>query len=183
MLKYGRMKRITCLFCLCPLILSAQETDIFKMMLKETLKPELSTNFMLDFSDSVFSLKPFRLDATKEFIPRLGFNYEANSLLIAISKEDYKLHESKTISPYLLAPYTNQNKNKPNPYEDKAAKELITKVVATPADNAIMINPVLIIVFLMKAGVIPDEPFISKPSRKERMLKTITQDVYHIDDY
>ena len=171
--------RIVWLFLLSPLILPAQETDLFKRLLKETLRPELSLDFSLDFSDSIFLRKPIRLDATKEYLPHLGFNYEQNRLLLSY-KEDFTFPKPLKISPYLTAPYSNQDKYDPNSTETTG--EVITNVVLYPIGSVIMLNPVAFFDFLMRAGVLPDEPFVPKKSRKERMLKTITQDVYHIDD-
>jgi len=173
------MKQIGLLLYLCPLILSAQETDIFKQMLKETLKPEFRMNFSLDFSDSVLSLKPIQLDATKKYMPHLGNNYKENQLILS-SVKDYQSMKFDAISPYLTMPYTNRNKFDPNATETTG--DVIANVVLTPVGSIIMINPVVLINFLIRAGAIPVEPFVPKLSRKERMLKTITKDVYHIDD-
>jgi len=173
------MKLFSWLFCLCPLLLSAQESDLFKLMLKETLRPELSLEFSLDFSDSIFLRKPLQFDITKDYLPRLGFNYKSNRLILSY-KEDVALVKPQTISPYLTAPYSNWEKFDPNSTE--TTNDAIANVVLTPLASIIMINPLVFFDFLMRAGVLPNEPFVSKKSRKERRLKTITQDVYHIDD-
>ena len=178
------MKRIVWLFCLCPLILSAQETDIFKLMLKESMKPEIPLNFSLNVSDSIlfnplFLRKPLRLDATKEFIPSLSFNYNENSLLRSFL-EDYTSLKPRAISPYLLASFSNQEKDDSNMPETVGG--VIVDVVVTPLASIVMINPAEFFNYLMQIGVLSDKPFVPKQSRKERMLKTITKDVYHIDD-
>ena len=172
--------RIVWLFLLSPLILTAQESDLFKQLLKETLRPEFSMDFLLDFSDSIFFREPIRLDATKEYIPRLGFNYELNRLLLSY-KEDQAYPKSKTVSPYLTAPYTNREEYDPNSTETTG--DVITNVVLYPIGSVIMLNPVAFFDYLMRVGVLSDEPFVPKKSKKERMLKTITQDIYHIDDH
>jgi len=127
----------------------------------------------------MFPGKPLLWDAAKEYIPRLGFNYKENSLLLSF-REEYSSMNSKEISPYLKAGL----KLKPvDPYSTETANDAFTNVVITPLASIIMINPVELFNYLMRAGVLSDEPFVPKPSKKERMLKTITQDVYHINDY
>jgi len=172
------MKRIGfLLFYLCPFIISAQEQDIFKMMLKESLKPELPSNFYFDFSDSIFSGRPARrLDAANDYIPRMGYK---EIYLFRSYREDSPV-KPQTISPYLTAPYTNQEKFDPNSTE--TTNDVIANVVLTPLASIAMINPVGLFDYLMRIGVLPNEPFVPKKSKKERMLKTITKDVYHIDD-
>ena len=173
------MKRIIWLFCFSALTLSAQESDFFKRMLKETLRPTLPLNFSLDYSDSLFLRKPLLFDVTKEPLPRLGFNYKQNLLLLSY-KEDFTSPKPLKISPYLTAPYTNQEKFDRNSTE--TTSDVIANVVLTPLASIIMLRPLILFDYLMRAGVLPDEPFVPKKSKKERMLKTITQDVYHIDD-
>jgi len=175
------MKRIFWLFwifCLCPLLLSAQESDLFKRLLKETLKTERPFTFSLNFSDSIFPGKYLQLDATKKYIPRLGFNSKENQFLLS-GIEEYNAMKPDAISPYLKASLTIKK------YDDlpQTGSEAIVNVVVTPLASIIMINPVEFFHYLMRIGVLSDDPFVPKPSRKERMLKTITQDVYHIDDY
>ena len=156
-------------------MLSAQETDLYKSLLKETLKPESSLIFSSDFSDSISVKKPIRLDATKKYIPRLGFNYKLNALTLSYEK-DYTFVEPYTISHYLTA---NLKLEIVDPSATEAANNAFANVVLTPVCSAIMINPAEFLRFLMQIGVLSDKPFVPK---KERMLKTITQDVYHIDD-
>jgi hypothetical protein len=59
---------------------------------------------------------------------------------------------------------------------------VIANVVLYPIGSVILLNPVGLFDYLMRIGVLPNEPFVPKKSKKERMLKTITKDVYHIDD-
>jgi hypothetical protein len=90
--------RIVWLFCLSPWVLPAQESDIYKRMLKETLRPDILLDFSLDFSDFVFLRESIRLDATKEYLPRLSFNYKQNLLLLSY-KEDFTFPKPLKISP------------------------------------------------------------------------------------
>ena len=160
-------------------MLPAQDLDLFGLLRKETLRPEFSMNLSLHFSDSIFLGKPVRLDATKEYIPRLGFNYKQNLLLLSF-KEDFSFEQPLKISPYLTAPYSNQIKYDLNSTE--TIGEVITNVVLYPIGCVVLLNPLALFDYLMRIGVLPDEPLVPKKSKKERMLKTITQDVYHIDD-
>jgi len=173
------MKQIGWLFCLFPLLLSAQESNMFKQILKESLNPKLIPDFSVDFSDSVFLRKPKQLDATKDYIPCLGFNYKENQLLLLSCKEDNQFLNLKTISPYLTAPYTNQEKFDPNSTE--TTNDVIANVVLTPIGSIILLNPVALLDYLMRAGALPNEPFVPKKSKKAKKLKEIL-DVYHIND-
>jgi hypothetical protein len=174
------MKRIVWFFCLYPLILSAQESDIFKQILKETLRPELSADYSSDFPDSIFLKTPIRLDATKRYIPRLGFNHNEN-LLLLFAMENFTYLKPQTLPPNLFAPYTNQKKFDLNSTETTG--DVVANVILTPLAAIIMINPMVLFDYLTRAGILPNDPFVPKKSKKERMLKTITKDVYHIDDY
>ena len=178
-MKHFSSFRIIGLFCLSPLILSAQESDLFKRMLRETLRSDIPLNFSLDFSDPIFLREPIRLDAIKHPLPSLGFDYKLNYLLLSY-KEEQIFPKPKTISPFLTAPYTNQKKYDPNSTETTG--DVIANVVLYPIGSIVMLNPLGLFDYLMRAGVLPSEPFVPKKSKKERTLKTITQDVYHIDD-
>jgi len=168
------------LFCLFTMVLSAQETDIYKRMLKETLRPNLSMSLSLDFSDSIFVKKTIQLDATKQYLPHLGFNYKLNLLLLSYYSETPALPKPPKISPYLTTPYSNHKKY--DPVDMETTGDVIANVVLDPLCSIIMINPLELFSFLMRCGILPSEPAVPPKSRKERMLKTITQDVYHIDD-
>jgi len=153
-------------------------------MLKETMKPEVHLNFSLNASDSIlfnplFLRKPLQLDATKEFVPSFSFNYKENCLLRSFLA-DYSSLKPRAISPFLLASFSNQEKDDSNSPETVGG--VIVDVVVTPLASIIMINPGVFFNYLMQIGVLSNKPFVPKPSRKERMLKTITKDVYHIDD-
>ena len=174
------MKRIVLLFCLFPFLLSAQETDILKLMIKETLKSEFLLDFSHNFSDSTFLRKPLPLDATKEYIPRMGFNYKINQLLL-FSFNDPSFSKSQEISNHITTLWANREKF--DSYSIETPNDVVSNYVLTPIACIIMINPFVFIDCLFKTGIIPNDPYIPKKSRKERMLKIITQDVYHIDDY
>jgi len=155
-------------------MLSAQESDIFKSILKEARRPKLSMDLLLDFSDSILFRK--RLDATKDYLPHVGFNYGKDSLFFSYM-EFIKSQKSSVISPYL----TFSNKGEDNTPESVGVA--VVDIVVTPLASIIMLNPIAFFNYLMQTGILPNEPFVPRPSRKERMLKTITQDVYHINDY
>ena len=166
---------IVLLLCIRPLILSAQDSDIFKLIQKEMLQPDLSMDLSNDFQDSIFFRKAIKLDATKQYIPRLGFNYKFNCMLLFLS-ENQSFKNNKIESLRLPASYYyNLNSTETN-------GEVISNVVIYPIGSVILLNPVAFFDFLMRIGILPNDPLVPKMSRKERMLKTITQDVYHIDD-
>lgn len=177
--KNRRMKRIIWLFCLSPLLLSAQKVELFKGILKESLRPEFSVNLSLDFSDSMPLKKPKKWDITKDYIPSLGFNYKQNYLYL-LYKEDFTYPKPLTVSPHLTAPYSNEEKYDPNSTETTG--DVIANVILYPIGSVVTLNPIALFDYMMRIGILPDDPFVPKKSRKARMLKTITQDVYHIDD-
>jgi hypothetical protein len=94
--------------------------------------------------------------------------------------ENSTFSSSKKISPYLLTPYSHTKKFylNTNPVDNNT---FIPKDLC-PLCNIIMINPLELINFLMQAGVLPNNPYVPKKNKKERMLKTIVKDVYHIGD-
>lgn len=169
--------RIGLLFYLIPLVLSAQESDLFNRLLKETLRPNFPLS--LDFSDTVFQKKLIRLDVTKEPLPTLGFNYKQN-LLFFYSGEDFTFPKPHKISPCLTMFYSNHNKFDPNSTETTG--DVIANVALCPLANIIMINPMGLLDFMKRTGLLSDKPFVLKKNKRERMLKIITQDVYHIND-
>ena len=117
------------------------------------------------------------LDATKNYIPRMDYK---EIYLFLSYKEDFTSIKPHTISPYLKA---GLKLKAIDIYSTETANDAFVNVVITPLASIIMINPVEFLNYLMRAGVLPNEPFVPKQSRKARMLKTITKDVYHIDDY
>jgi hypothetical protein len=166
---------------LIAMTLSAQESDLYNRMLGETFHSQIPMDLTLDFSDSIFINKPLQLDATKQFLPHLGFNYKLNKLLL------FNLNNSAFPSPKKISPnLMTFSLNKKNFYLNIDPPLKNTPVVfKDPSQrfNSFMINPLVIVGFLMQAGIIPDHPYVPKKSKKERMLKTIVKDVYHIDDY
>jgi len=158
--------------------MSAQESDMLKIMMKETIKPDLLLDFSHDFSDSIIQKKIILLDATKEYMPRIGFNHKINQILL-YDRKDNLLEKSHTISINLMAVYNNQKKFDPNSTE--TVGDVVANYALAPVASIIMINPLEFFNFLMRAGVLPKDPFVPKQSRKERMLKTI-KEIYKIED-
>ena len=173
------MKQFCWIFCLYPFVLSAQESGTVKIILKETSKPGYSLDLSFDSDNFRFPKKPMQWDITKDYIPRLGFNRKENLLFFSY-EEDFSFMKRRTISPYLTAPYTKDERYETNSTEETV--NAVTDIVVTPLASIIMVNPVAFFDYLIRIGVLPGEPFVPKKSKKERMLKTITRDVYHIDD-
>ena len=146
--------------------------------MRETIKQDLTLKLSLDYSDSIFNKKPLVLDATKKYIPRMGFNYRVNQILLYY-EEDPVFEKSQTISQNIAAVYNSQKKL--NLSSTETVSDVVANYVLTPAASVIMVNPLAFFDFLMRVGVLPNDPFIPKKSRKERMLKTI-KDIYLIDD-
>jgi hypothetical protein len=101
-------------------------------------------------------------------------------LLFPTDNNRFSTEKKLKISPYLTMPYTNQQN-----YNSKAT-EITSKAISNVGNRlpgaTITINPIALVIFLMQTGILPDEPSVPTVDKRKKKLKTITQDVYHIDD-
>jgi hypothetical protein len=164
--------------------LAAQKTDMYRDILKESLKPNFKLDSTLMKLDSIsykklifFDSDTINLDTVN--LTGLALQYRLN-YMYDMYISDLPPREKMTISPYLTMPYTNQSVYDPKSTETTGA--IISNALLRPIAAVIMINPVELFQYLMRIGVLPDEPFVPTVSRREQTRRTITKDVYHIDD-
>ncbi|GHT85754.1 hypothetical protein FACS18947_4900 [Bacteroidia bacterium] len=175
------------LFSLTSLSLAAQEQDLLKHILKESLKPDLLLELKPMDLDTAIHLnlrkKQIVLDVNKAPLPIATFNPFLDSLA---NNYDLSFFESPKliVSPNLFMPYTNPKQHAPI---DKMDGYIVLKPRPDAGATHFMVsvNPVAIVSaavsYLMKAGVIPNEPFVPKMSKKQKALKNI-KEIYQIDD-
>jgi hypothetical protein len=168
------------LFYLTSLSLVAQETDFLKDILRESLKPEFALDRSLFLPDTSFAPKIIVPNPIMHPLPIATYNHRFDSLFNAyqaIYKEDQPL----TIAPYMYAPYTNQSIHTMKPTEASLRYQPETPRPIAVASNW-MINPVALTFLLLKVtGALPETSVLKKNDRQKK-VKTITRDVYHIDD-
>lgn len=159
--------------------LAAQENDLYKLILKESLEYDLILDHQELNLNPEFSKELIIWDVNKQPLPKLGYNHKLNTFLLHY--KDSILSREFTISPFATMRYTNEYIYDPNATETDG--EVLTNVILYPLTSIGLLNFNALFDFMIRAGIIPyDDPIISKKSKKERALKTITQDIYHIDD-
>jgi hypothetical protein len=171
--------KLVLLFSLVNLSLAAQERDFLRNILKESLKTDFILDPMTSKLDTFSYKRLIILDVNKEPLPIVTFNRQLDSLFFNykyVSSSD----KNQTISPYATMFYTNQQNYDRNATETTG--DIVGNVVLFPLASIIMLNPFALADYLMRVGILPDEPFVPKTSKKQQTLKTINHDVYHIDD-
>jgi hypothetical protein len=163
------------LFLLLSSFLSAQENDFYKQIIKESI----NLDFLLDpmnmnpnlLKDSTSNY--IVLDVNKNPLPHIGYNYKLNSLLLH-HKDSLPLEKQWTVSPNVMAPYTNQEHFDPNSTE--TIGDIIANGILTPlAALTVNPNPIIIFHYLMRIGVLSDEPFVPKEKKKDKALREIKE--------
>jgi hypothetical protein len=173
--------KLIVLFSIVSLPLAAQEQDLLKSILKESLKPDLLMELKPISLDSAFLKKQIIFDVNKAPLPIATFNPKLDSL---INNYDLPFQEINTlaISPNLFMPYTNPKRHDP---VDKMNGYIELKPRPDAGATQVMISPIVLagvaIKYLMEAGVIPNKPDVSKKSKKEKALRAI-KEVYQIED-
>jgi hypothetical protein len=150
----------------------AQENDFYKRLIKESLiinKDFFLESMPVDLSNDSAS-NYINLDANKMYIPNLGFNYKQNSLYLSY-KDSLPLKEEWTISPWLTANYTNLEQFDSTSTERTG--DIIANGILTPLMSVLTLKPTVLALYLMQIGVLSDEPFVSRESKKERALREI----------
>ncbi|MDR2056747.1 MAG: hypothetical protein LBP83_00380 [Dysgonamonadaceae bacterium] len=166
-------------FLLSVCFIFAQENDLYKRLIKESVT--INKDFLLDpihrdlfINDSISGY--IELNVNKKPIPLLGFNYKQNSLYLHY-KDSLPLKKQETISPYATANYTNQERFSPSSTETTG--DIIANGFLTPLLG--ILKPEVLVYYLMRIGVLSDEPFVSKESKKKKALREI-KNVYGIED-
>ncbi|MDR2087560.1 MAG: hypothetical protein LBP72_10385 [Dysgonamonadaceae bacterium] len=169
---FNRKVFCTGIFLLSVGFIFAQENDLYKRLIKESIT--IDKDFLLKplhedlFSDSVSGY--IELDVNKNPLPILGFNYKQNSLFLHY-KDSLPIDREWIISPCLTKTYTNQKHFDPSSTETTG--DIIANGILTPLLSIVALKPDVLAFYLMRIGVLSDEPFVPKESRKQKALREI----------
>jgi hypothetical protein len=175
----GKRLYIVALFVAVTASLTAQEIDIYKQLLKESIQMDFKKEWMEMPSKPDSITEYIELDVNKNPLPPMGFNYKQNSLFLHY-KDSLPIDTPMTISPSVTAAYTNPI------YDETAAppiynyQNMIPDVTYRHLSGAGFLNLSGLIQLVI--SLISDEnestPHLSK---HEKALKHITEDIYPID--
>ncbi|MDL2257033.1 hypothetical protein LJC06_02365 [Bacteroidales bacterium OttesenSCG-928-I14] len=160
---------------------SAQENrDFMKDMMKENMKMEIMMEFMKPEIklDTISSSAPrvIKLNVNKKPLPVLGFNYKLNAFSIDYSlnyKDTIPLVPEYKISPSLFLPYSNIDEY--DPYSTETITDIVANGVLTPLLAIPKLDIFLLANYLMKIGVLPDDPFNPTERKKAKALREIKE--------
>jgi hypothetical protein len=107
----------------------------------------------------------------------MGFNYKQNSLYLHY-KDSLPLETEMTVSPYLTI---GNREEKFDPASTETNSDIMVNGFLTPLFGLLTLKPDVLALYLMRIGVLSDEPFVSRESRKQRALREI-KTVYDIND-
>ncbi|MDR0798201.1 MAG: hypothetical protein LBN18_00350 [Dysgonamonadaceae bacterium] len=161
------------------LSLAAQERSFYQQMIKESI----DMNMLLDpvkpgvSNDSASGV--IELNVNKKPLAMMGYNFRQNSLFLHY-KDSLPLEKQWTISPALTAAYTNTQEFNPNATETTG--DVLGNVILTPLAGLLNPNPLLIFNYLMRIGILSDEPFVPREKKKEKALREITECIYPIQE-
>lgn len=187
------------LLLLSPDFLFAQNRDYLRDIVKESLKvdffsetPELKSTLpdrsdslfydRFDMADSiVFSVNRTFTDSALFSYRDLVLRYRARILFPDLDELNLLERPALAVSPWLTTPYTNQLSADLSSTETDG--EVFAHVFLVPLLSVGLINFNGMFDYLIRTGVIPyDDPVIPRKSRKEKNLREIVRDIYHIDD-
>lgn len=164
-------------FSIVSVDLSAQEYNPYKDLIKESINLDAIMNLM-DSEVHMDSLSRYiELDVNKKPLLVLGYNYELNSLILN-HKDSLSFEPKYSISPAAYAFYTNTQSFDPNSTE--TATDIIANGILTPIGALATFNILALADYLMRIGLLPSEPFVSKQAKSEKTLKEI-KSIYNID--
>jgi hypothetical protein len=162
------------LFLSATLPLAAQEMDLFKDILKESLKPDFLKAALTDVDsielDSIHSKKIVYFEPDSTLSPW------ARRYQMAYMFRMYERLLSEKDTMMISIPFTYLK----GPAIDKIAGYIDGKPMPDSRAVLVAVDPVVIFSLLMKAGVLSNEPFVPRESRKAKNLRIITQEVYHV---
>lgn len=154
------------------LSVSSQSSDIYKQLIKESIDKDII--FQLTLPEPKYSphSEPvvIELDVKKKPLPVLGYNYKQNSLYLHY-KEPPPVRNEYTVSPYALG-YGFRNEAF-NPSSTETTGDIIANGILTPLAAVGTFNIIVLADYLMRIGVLPDEPFVSKEKKKDKALREI----------
>jgi hypothetical protein len=170
---------------------AAQETNIYNQILKESLKMDfLKADIPLEI-DSSINLQISK-DINEENMYRMLFQHRINFLLpneniIHFEDKTPKLSSAATSFFYTNPKNKSWDKGKFNG-DGTFSGEFATKkdILESKATRVMVSIPELIlfpVLIAAEAGLIPIENInVPKESEKDKTLKTIKEDVYHIEE-
>lgn len=177
--KKGNCLAFLLLFVLSLSFCSAQENDIYKMLLKESI----NMDFILDHGkiDKTIENREdhyVELNVNKKPLVMLGYNYKLNSLLLNY-KDSLQLEPKYTVSPFVTMKYTNTEDD--DPFANASTEAIFLNGTLTPVLGLVKLNPIIIAKYLMDIGVLDKEPFVKKENKKEKALRII-KEMYKVEE-
>jgi hypothetical protein len=168
---FNKKNFITGIFWFVSCFIYAQENDLYKRLIKETFT--VDKDFFLAphtdlFNDSVSNY--IELDANKMYFPHMGFNYKQNSLYINY-KDSLLFEKEWTVPSALTMNYTN--KERFDPASTETTGDMLANGFLSPLLSILTLKPTVLALYLMQIGVLSDEPFVPKESKKQRALREI----------
>jgi hypothetical protein len=157
--------------------LSAQEVDIYKRIMKESIQMDFLFD-PLEMKIPKDSASGFlELNVLKSPLPQMGYNHKQNSLFLHY-KDSLPVDKKWTVSPYLTMEYTNLECFDPSSTE--TVSDIIVNGFIVPVASIVNVNPIQLALYLMRIGVLSDEPFVSRETKKERALREI-KNIYGVE--
>ena len=169
-------------YIILPTVVFAQENEFYKSIIKESIDLDFIFEMeKLEIQSDSSTRGYIELDVNKNPLPHMGYNYRQNSLLLHY-KDSLPLDIEWTISPNLFAAYTDSEKEF-DPNDTETVGDVIANAVLTPVASIVVApNPLILFDYLMRLGVLSDEPFVPKETKKEKALRIITKEIYPTED-
>ena len=178
------------LFFAPAITVTAQETNLYNQLLKESLKPDFMKPDIHFQIDSSISKTQIFEDSNKN-VYRMLYHYRIESLL----HEENTVHfEDKTPQPSSAISFFYTNPKKESWDKGKFngdgsfSGEFMTKKDVLEAKAVRVMAPLPVILFLIvtaveKTGIISTDSINApKESEKDKTLRIIKKDVYHIEE-
>jgi hypothetical protein len=178
------------LFFVSTISVTAQETHIYKQMLNESLKPDfMMMDIPLEIDSSMNNNAQIFKDVNEENLYRMLYRHRIEFLLPEEKRIPFEDKKSE-LSPYATLFFYTNAKNEPLDNgkfngDGSFSGEFATKgdILLSKATRVMVPVPGLFLLLATQTGIIPVENLnVKKESKKAKALRTITKDVYHIDD-
>jgi hypothetical protein len=186
---YKHFQLLFFLFVVSALSVTAQESNIYQELLKESLKMDFMKMAIPLETDSNFYKAQIFNDIDEENLYRIFFRHRIEFLL---PQENFFQTENKTpqLFPYITMSYTSSN-NEPLDNGKFNGNGTFSGKFATKGDilmskasyTTMVSGPGLLLLLATQTGIISIKDLhVKKESKKDKMLRIITKDVYHIDE-
>ncbi|MDR1631861.1 MAG: hypothetical protein LBR97_03100 [Dysgonamonadaceae bacterium] len=168
-------------------MLTAQEANIYNRILKESLKADFMKITIPMENDSNFTNTQIYKDINEKNLYRMLYRHKIEFLL---PKENFLQSEAKQpeLSPYAtMLFYTNSKNESPDRGKFNGngtfSGEFATKGDVLLSRSApIMVNVPALLFFVASRLISAKDTHVPKESKKDKTLRIITKDVYHIDE-